>query len=647
MSAALKEGWTGVWHRSRALLMGVGLVWMSICSLAFAGPSWAANPISTENALPGDPHWYRAIASEADLDIYASQSSLLPGEMLQLHVSAATGTRYRVLIYRLGWYQGSGARLIGCVPGCSTDRAGQPYPVPVPEASTGFLDAGWPVTDSFQVPDTAVSGSYIAEAVATTGPSTGAMRFYPFVVRVAPGQAPSHILVQLPVNTEEAYNPWGGKSLYPFNSTGKMPAVKVSFNRPFQDLGPSSQVMDGYEFVRFLERAGYDVSYTTDVDTDSDPGELLQHKLVISDGHDEYWTKAIRDAFDAAREAGTNLAVFGADTGVWQNRYENGDRTIVEYRSASADPETDPALKTVEFQHLAMPRPPCELLGVGYRDGANGYSRQSYTVTQAAGTNTWFSGTGLAPGTVLPSLVGYEWDTVVPGCNVPPLTDLFHWAGSGVSNADSTVYTASSGARVFATGSLDFATGLDEWPGHTTGIENSGLQRFAANLLTDLGGTPPETLEQSFPMAKSSPPVAPVAPAPVPQQITALSIAPTRFRAGPARVSPSRAVARRRAPVGARVTYTDTQAGNAMFTLSKYVRARCRRRIHDGHAHQCLRIVALAHFVRHDSAGANGFRLTGRLRGHRLALGRYLLSAVPQSGLGARGGRSAWFQIVR
>jgi hypothetical protein len=630
---------SGVWLVGAVLALA--LLWL----LVNAAPSSAANAISTENALPGDPHSYRPITPESSLDVYASQISITPGETLQLHVSAAPGTRYEVLIYRLGWYQGNGARLIGCLPACGGDRAGAQYPVPAPDPNTGFLDAGWPVTDSFQVPTTAVTGYYLAEAVATSGPNAGRMRYSPFIVRAPSGQTPSHILVQIGVNTAEAYNQWGGKSLYAYNSTGEKPAVKVSFNRPFdfQSRG-SAAALDGYQLIRFLERAGYDVSYTTDVDTDANPGELRRHRLVIVDGHDEYWTKGIYDAFYAARDAGVNLASFGGDIAGWQNRYEDGDRTIVEYRSASADPETDPALKTVEFQKLATPRPTCELFGVEYRGGFNKYIpnhlAQSYTVTQAAAANAWFAGTGLLPGTVLPSLVGYEWDTIMPGCNVPPLTDLFHWAG--FVNADSTLYTAPSGARVFATGSLDFATGLDEWPAHGAGVENSGLQRFALNLLTDLGGGPPATAEQLFPAPQSPQPVAPVKPAPVPQQITALHISPARFRAA----GRGAAVARRAPPVGAGVTYTDTSKGATTFTLSRYVHVRCRH-VSRGRARICLRRALLARFVRQDNAGANGFRLTGRLRGHRLAPGSYLLSATPQAGLGAHGARTAGFQILR
>ena len=120
------------------------------------------------------------------------------------------------------------------------------------------------------------------------------------------------------------------------------------------------------DLVRFLERQGYDVSYTTDVDTDQHPTELLTHRLVVIAGHDEYQSGAQRTAYENARAAGVNLAFLGGDIGDWQIRYEDNHRTIVEYRSGSADPEPDPALKTDRFVTLSPPRPPCQLLGVQY-----------------------------------------------------------------------------------------------------------------------------------------------------------------------------------------------------------------------------------------------------------------------------------------
>jgi hypothetical protein len=198
-------------------------------------------------------------------------------------------------------------------------------------------------------------------------------------------------------------------------------------------------------------------------------------------GHDEYWTKAMRDGLEAARDAGVDLAFMGANTGYWQMRYQDGRRTIVEYRSADRDPETNPALKTVRFRELATPRPECTLLGVMW--GEIGNAR--YTAVGAAITPTdpWFRGTGFRPTDVLPGLVGYEYDSVFDDCKTPgPLTVLFHASLPNHVNADAVRYVAPSGARVFSSGSIRFAVALDDLTGHG----DRRLQRFMRNAMADL-----------------------------------------------------------------------------------------------------------------------------------------------------------------
>ena len=240
--------------------------------------------------------------------------------------------------------------------------------------------------------------------------------------------------------------------------------------------------MSEFPLVRFLERRGYDVSYTTDADTDATPGELLRHRLVIVAGHDEYWTQNIRDAFERARDLGTNLAFVGANIGFWQMRYEDDRRTIVEYRNAGPDPNPDPALKTVLFRELQPPRPECQLLGVQgiVEPGNQSIGVRDLAANAAALGDPWFARTGFTATTVLPQLVGYEWDLVTPGCATPPLTSLFHV--SGTPSYDGVRYTAPSGARVFSAGTLRFSWGLDE----TTGHGSPPLQQFMRNALDDL-----------------------------------------------------------------------------------------------------------------------------------------------------------------
>ena len=477
-------------------LLAVGVVLGAAPASPERAAVLAANPIQTENGQSGaDPSgWLPPHVPPTRIQGYASEVSVLPGEDVHLHVGTNDGDRYRIEVYRLGWYGGPGAHLIACLPSCGSDKPGQAFgsgghadPV------TGVVRADWPVTDTFSVPASSVSGYYHAVLRLTSaGDDTGKFGSVPFVVRESPARR-SQILVQVPSNTWQAYNPWGGKSIYPFNSTDRAPAVRVSFDRPllFTAQGPLDWE---YNLVRFLEREGYDVSYQADVDTDRRPDSLLDHRLVIVGGHDEYWTKQVRDGFNAARAKGTNLAFMNSNAAYWQIRYEDGRRTIVGYKEAAPDPEPNASLRTVRFRDLTPTRPECRLMGVMfYRIRESHSGPVDYTVTDAARTDPWFAGTGFAPGDKVLDVVGNEWDSLpeapVPeGCARPGLVSLFHFEGEP-SNADAVKYTAASGARVFAGGAQQLSWSLDPFNtgrfGRTLPADVR-LQQFVRNALADL-----------------------------------------------------------------------------------------------------------------------------------------------------------------
>ncbi len=469
-----------------------------------AGVASAANPIAGENAKPGTPGWLPQAATGRTVEGYATETSVRPGGTVHLHVSTSPNAHYRVVVYRLGWYGGLGARRVACLPGCAKDEEGASRAVPAPDAATGRLDAGWPVTDSLPVAEDAVSGYYLIEFVLTDGPQAGRAAFTYVIVRSPPGRQ-STILVQVPVNTWQAYNDWGGKSLYDNLSTGGRRANRVSFERPYSwSPGPGGQPLEWeYPLVRFLEHHGYDVSYQTDVDTDADPSSLLRHRLVVTAGHGEYWTKTMRDAFDATRDAGTNLAFMGANTGYWQVRYEDGGQTIVAYKSRN-DPEPDPALKTTMFRDLEPPRYECELLGIQSQGVGLTWQPSDYAIVPATLSDPWLRGTGFHAGDTLRGIVSVESDTI-PGnqsaadsCGHSLTVFFHHETGSDKSgNADAVRYTAASGARVFASGSHTFAWGLDDFAGNpdeTHGLADPRLQRFALNALDDLTRPAPPML---------------------------------------------------------------------------------------------------------------------------------------------------------
>jgi hypothetical protein len=271
-------------------------------------------------------------------------------------------------------------------------------------------------------------------------------------------------LVQVPVNTWEAYNPWGGKSLYQFGTSRH--AFEVSFDRPFDqrefhNMGTELEL----PWVRFLERTGIDVSYQTDADTDVAPASLLHHRLVFAIGHDEYWTQRMRGAFNRALALSTNM-MFGSNSDEWRMRYAAAGRTIVEWRDPSIDPIRNRRIDNGFFRTFGEPE--CKLMGVEH-----GWAAQrdltapptSYTVVGPP-SDPWLAAARLAPGDVVPKVVGYEWDSLIPGCfagRVAPLmtTDL---AGSdGVHrSADMVRATAPSGGRVFAMGTMELAWALDD-----------------------------------------------------------------------------------------------------------------------------------------------------------------------------------------
>jgi len=466
-----------------------------IVGTAHPGPGNVA-AVRLENAKAGTPGWLGVDVRTRAVEVYASATDALPGDDVPLHVSTAPAASYRVLVYRLGWYGGAGGRLVTCLPACGGARTGWNQPVPAPDA-TGYINAGWPMTDSLHVGEGWVSGYYLIRVLLLSGPAAGTSATTFLVVRRL--HSTSAILVQVPVNTWEAYNGWGGKSLYPVSSADGRQAIRVSFDRPFDWFLPGAQRPLGWELplVGFIERQGYDVSYQSDVWTNAHPRSLLHHRLDVVAGHDEYWTKTMRDGWDAARDAGVNLAFMGANAAYWQVQLQDGGRTIFTYKS-TYDPEPNPALKTAMFRELVPPRYECELIGIQHQGVGLRWEPGDYTVQPGMFQTGWARGTGFTAGAIVRGIVSVESDTI-PGSQTAAsscgnqLTVLFHreHGGDKDGNADATVYRAPSGARVFASGSHQFAWALSDFasvPDEGHGFTDARVQRFMSNAFDDLSG---------------------------------------------------------------------------------------------------------------------------------------------------------------
>ncbi|HET7898691.1 MAG TPA: N,N-dimethylformamidase beta subunit family domain-containing protein, partial [Flavisolibacter sp.] len=273
----------------------------------------------SENALAGSPASEWDITGAGDLSIqgFATDISVNKGQTVRFKIKTDAAA-YTIRIYRLGYYQGNGARRVASstVPADNlliTAALPQSQPDDLYDAATGLTDCGnWAESAHWDVPSTAVSGIYVAKLTRTD--NNGSSHIV-FIVRN--DQSTSDLYFQTSDATWQAYNSYGGSSLY-MGSTSPVNyghATKVSYNHPFltRNGGGGGGVAEDwlfnaeYPMVRWLERNGYDVSYTTDVDADRNGSLLLNHKVFMSVGHDEYWSAQQRANVEAARNAGKHL----------------------------------------------------------------------------------------------------------------------------------------------------------------------------------------------------------------------------------------------------------------------------------------------------------------------------------------------------
>ncbi|HEY4389113.1 MAG TPA: N,N-dimethylformamidase beta subunit family domain-containing protein, partial [Ktedonobacteraceae bacterium] len=267
--------------------------------------------------------------------------------------------------------------------------------------------------------------------------------------------------------------------------------------------------------IHWFERNGYDLAYMSSIDLQTNAAQLLKHKAYISLGHDEYWSKEMRDGVEKARDHGVGLAFLEADDAYWQIRFEpstigSANATIVCYKVSTFNHDLlrdplygrDNARITSQWRDPVVNRPENALIGIMYSQITHKQRGFSWQVNQRAKSTllhpTLLNGTGLVPGKKYGcGLVGYEWDKVFSNGATPHGLQIL--ATSATVNIDgkpdtsnTTVYIALSGAMVFATGSVYWTAALDTYrynpDAHCAGknIIVGGIQRFMSNVMAGL-----------------------------------------------------------------------------------------------------------------------------------------------------------------
>ena len=486
-------------------------------NVASAGVTVAAqNAIVVENQKTGTTAWQIPSTSQATTEIvgYGDATSINKGQAINFKVSLAQAGQYRIDVYRLGYYGGTGGRLITSITGLN----GVVQADPTIDSNTRLVEYKWNTSYTLQTGNDWTTGLYFAKL---TDSRTGRQNYIQFVLR--DDNRPADIGFQDAIATAAAYNNYGGYSLYGFNSSGGQRAYQVSFDRPFQyNTSSASEQFNNtltweYNMTRWLESQGYDVSYYTNLDVSINPLQLYSQKTFLSVGHDEYWSMEQRNYVEQARDNGTNLAFFSANTAYWQVRFEpstsgQANRVMTVYKDTSGigtgaalDPiaQTNPAAATTLFRSPEVNRPENALLGVAYTGdlGSAGiYQGFDYVVSNAS--DPYYANTGLQNGDKLTGLVGYEWDAVLnngftpaglvvlsqspvqPQGGLPPLPP-----GTNTTIANAVRYTAASGAKVFSTGSILWVWGLDSY-GVMNPRVDTRAQQIAVNVFLDMGVKP-------------------------------------------------------------------------------------------------------------------------------------------------------------
>jgi len=381
--------------------------------------------ILDENALPGTTTWrIGPSTSTTAIQGFANATNAQVGQNLDLYVSTKLPSYY-VEAFRMGWYQGKGARLI-----YTTQRQrGIDQPACPVDGYHMVSCYNWKISAVMLVSPKFIPGDYLLKLVG----SDGSASYIPLTVW-DPTSTSTYVVVNRSM-IEQGWNAYGGYSFY--QGTGPCivdnssypvcnRARVVSFDRPYDTGNGSSDFLTNeYPLVALMEKEGLDVSYITDITLSSYPHVLDHHKVMISLDHDEGWTYEERLALQSAQAHGMNVVFFGAAAMVRHDRLEPSilglNRQVVDFRNSYEDPLNGKA-PGVQVTGNTWESPPASWsplgqIGVQY----SGYLAPNIFVPMVVSDATsWvFHGTGLANGSSLVNVIASDFDHVIPSSGEP------------------------------------------------------------------------------------------------------------------------------------------------------------------------------------------------------------------------------------
>ncbi len=469
--------------------------------------SSADNPIVIENRRPGTLDWQltyvrtdRSTKFRCSLiEGYCSQTSVTAGDTLDLFLSANPATDVTVDIYRLGYYQGLGGRFVTRL----GPVAVTPQPVPEPGPNR-VHECRWAKAHTLTIPPDWVSGVYVGKLSCT------AHRYESYVVFIVRDSRPVDVLFQCSDNTWQAYNKWPSTfSLYDSDPQNALNGTtRVSFDRPYgqcpqvvdQPLSQGSGEFLCWEFpcVFWLEREDYNVGYISNVDTHTRPETFSRAKVMLSVGHDEYWSLTMYDNVRQAIANGLSVGFLSGNTCCFVAPLvpsTAGQPSRVFHRAGRYGGLLEAEKGQMGPFDLEGPN---ENLLIGARTISPFNGSGDWIVTKP---DHWlFEGTGLKAGDKFRGLVGWEFHgdpAAIPGLEVVASGTTTN-AGDRDALFTSTIYPGPKGNWVFNASTIFWSMGLSQPPGVIQPHSHFGrphgpdarVGQITANFLAKCGARP-------------------------------------------------------------------------------------------------------------------------------------------------------------
>jgi hypothetical protein len=471
--------------------------------------------VIAENRRKGTTAWEIATGHAKGIAGFATTTYAAQGDTVTLYVSTTAST-FHVEAYRIGYYQGTGARLVWR----SANVSGRAQPTcPLKTGVNMVACDNWTPTISFRITAAFVQGDYLLKLVGNGGQES----YVPLTVWDPTSTAT--YLVKNDVFTWQAWNPYGGydfyaglgtcsADVYPLCSRARV----VSYDRPYAyGKGAADFLGSEYPFIRFVEEQGLDVTYVTDVTLQEHPSIALHHKALLSLGHDECWDLTERRAAIAAEAAGVNMIFFGASAILRHVRLQASplgtDREEVDYRDGSQDPLNNRG-NPLNVTGNTWDSPPANWSEVGFV-GENyvgfiepGVKAVPFVVADAS---AWiFKGAGLTNGSRIPGVIATDLDAFdsddyptnleILGHSPVPLKDAISESGDeqGYLYSDTTYWTDSkSGAGIFDSGTTNWIPSLGACSPTASSCPAKTVGKITGNLLALFGKGPAGKYEPS------------------------------------------------------------------------------------------------------------------------------------------------------